>query len=232
MDKLNRNDHDPIRVMLIDAHAVIRAGLRLFLEQTHEMSVVAETDDGETALSLIQSVSPDVAILEINVPKLSGLEIARQVRFNHWPVNTLIFTSHEDESDINAFLKSGANGYLLKSASPEEIRNAVKEISDGKTFIDRLILQKVMALAAAPTPDMEQLTNREIEILTLVAKGLTNKVVAYKLSISDRTVQGHIARIFEKLHAASRTDAVMRAIATGIIQSPDVNREEFYTYDI
>jgi DNA-binding NarL/FixJ family response regulator len=222
----------PIRLILVNPQPVVRAGLRLFLEHSTDFKIVAEAGDGEIALGLIQSLLPDVVILDINLPKINGMDIIRQIRANRWPVGTLIFTSSDDDAFINAFLKSGGNGYLLKIASAEEICTAVKEISDGKTYIDRLVLQKVITQAASPSPSIEQLSDREIEILSLVAKGLTNKVVALKLSISDRTVQGHIARIFEKLHAASRTDAVMRAIASGIIQSPETNREEYYSFEI
>jgi len=229
---METNSTSPVRVILVNPQPVVRAGLRLFLEQSPGFQVLAEAGDGDSALALIGSHLPDVVVLEINLPKTGGLDIVRQVRANRWPVGTLIFTSLDDDVFISAFLKSGANGYLLKIASPEEICSAVKDVSTGKTYIDRLILQKVIALAASPAPGIEQLTEREIEILTLVARGLTNKVVAYKLNISDRTVQGHIARIFEKLHAASRTDAVMRAIASGIIQSPESNREEYYSFDI
>ena len=221
-----------IRILLADSQAVLRAGLRLFLEQSSNYKVIAEAEDGESALALIQSMAPDVVILDIYLPKLGGLDIVRQIRANRWPVNSLIFTSSEDDASISAFLKSGANGYLLKLASSEEICLAVKEISGGKSFIDKALIQKVISQAASPLPVIEPLTDRETEILALVAKGLTNKVIAYKLSISDRTVQGHIARIFEKLHASSRTDAVMRAIANGIIQSPDINREEYDNYEI
>jgi len=222
----------PIRVLLINPQPVVRAGLRLFLEQAPDFKIVGDVGDGESALALIQSLLPDVVILDANLPITGGLDIIRKIRANHWPIGTLIFTSSDDDGFINAFLKSGANGYLLKIAAADEIRTAVKEIADGKTYIDRLVLQKVITQAAAPVPGIEQLTDREIEILSLVARGLTNKVVAFKLNISDRTVQGHIARIFEKLHATSRTDAVMRAIASGIIQSPDTNREEYYSFDI
>jgi DNA-binding NarL/FixJ family response regulator len=232
MTETNLTSPATIRVFLADPQPVLRAGLRLFLEQSPNIKVVGEAQDGETTLSLIQSTSPELVILDIYLPKLGGLDVVRQIRTNHWPVSTLVFTSNDDDVSINAFIKSGANGYLLKVASPDEIRQAVKDILDGKTVIDKAVLQKVMSQAAAPLPTLERLTDREIEILTLVAKGLTNKVIAFKLNISDRTVQGHIARIFEKMHASSRTDAVMRAIASGIIQSPDSNHEEFYTYDI
>ena len=222
----------PIRVILVNPQPVVCAGLRLFLQESPDFSILADAEDGEAALALIESLLPDVVVLDFNLPKLGGLDIVRQIRANRWPVGSLIFTSLDDDVFINAFLKSGANGYLLKTASPGDVCAAVRDISAGKSYIDRLVLQKVIAQAATPAPGIEQLTEREIEILTLVAKGLTNKVVAYKLNISDRTVQGHIARIFEKLHAASRTDAVMRAIAGGIIQPPESNREEYYSFDI
>ena len=212
-----------IRVILAGDHAVVRQGIRQFLESAPDIRVVAEAKDGEEAVALIQQVQPDVAVLDIQMPKLSGIEVARQIRANRWPVGILILTSYDDDPFISAVLKVGANGYVLKTASPQEIICAVRDVRQGKSVLDATILPKVLALISQSRtiPPVEPLTDRELEVLGEVARGFTNKVIGINLNISDRTVQGHIARIFEKLQANSRTEAVMRAISSGLLKTPE-----------
>ncbi len=216
-----------IRVLLADDHAVVREGIRQFLAGAPDIQVVAEAKDGKEAIDLIQQQLPDVAVLDIQMPELSGIEVARQIRANRWPVGILILTSYDDDPYIAAVLKAGANGYVMKTASPDEIIEAVHDVFQGKSVLDATILPKVLAQISESrnAPVVEPLTDREIEILAEVAMGYTNKVIGVNMSISDRTVQGHIARIFEKLHANSRTEAVMRAISLGLIEAPEHFRE-------
>ena len=210
-----------IRVILADDHAVVRQGIRQFLESAPDIQIVAEAKDGEEAVALIQQFQPDVAVLDIQMPKLNGIEVARQIRANRWPVGILILTSYDDDPFISAMLKAGANGYVLKTASPQEIICAVRDVRQGKSVLDATILPKVLAQISQSRTvlPVETLTDRELEILVEVAKGYTNKVIGINLNISDRTVQGHIARIFEKLQANSRTEAVMRAISLGLLNT-------------
>ena len=219
---MNENQK-PIRVILADDHAVVREGIRQFLVSVPDIQVVAEARDGKEAISLIQQHQPDVAVLDIQMPELSGIEVARQIRASRWPVGILILTSYDDDPYIAAVLKAGANGYVLKTASPGEIIDAVRDVFQGKSVLDATILPKVLAQISESrnVPVVEPLSDREIEILAEVARGFTNKVVGVNLSISGRTVQGHIARIFEKLHANSRTEAVMRAISLGLLEAPE-----------
>lgn len=212
-----------IRVVLADDHAVVRQGIRQFLESAPDIQIVAEAKDGEEAVAMIQQYQPGVTVLDIQMPKLSGIEVARQIRANRWPVGILILTSYDDDPYISAVLKAGANGYVLKTASPEEIITAVRDVHQGKSVLDATILPKVLAQISQSriVPPVEPLTDRELEILGEVARGFTNKVIGVKLNISDRTVQGHIARIFEKLGANSRTEAVMRAISLGLLDAPE-----------
>jgi DNA-binding NarL/FixJ family response regulator len=211
-----------IRVILADDHAVVRSGIRLYLEKAGDIEVVGEASDGEMAIAIIDQLNPDVAVLDIQMPKATGIEVARRVRSLRKPVGLLILTSYDDDPYVSAVLKTGANGYVLKTASPDEIIHAVREVYQGKSVLDATILPKVMARIAQPAEEtpVEPLSEREIEILSFVAKGLTNKAIGSQLNISDRTVQGHIARIFEKLQASSRTEAVMRGISLGLIHSP------------
>lgn len=212
---------EPIRVLLADDHAVVRAGIRQFLEHADDIVVIGEADDGEAAKTLIQKNQPDVAVLDIQMPKASGIEVTRWIRTNYRQVGVLILTAFDDDPYVLAVLQAGANGYVLKTASPMDIIQAVRDVYMGKSALDPEITQKVMAqiIGHKQTPPVEQLTDRELEVLTLVGRGFTNKAIGVQLGISDRTVQGHLARIFTRLNASSRTEAVMRAVSLGWLPS-------------
>lgn len=207
----------PIRILLADDHAVVRAGIRQFLEQADDLRVIAEADDGDTAKDLIAEHLPDVAVLDIQMPKATGIEVTRWIRKEHHAVGVLILTAFDETPYIMAVLQAGANGYVLKTASPSEIIQAVRNVHAGNSAIDAAILKKMIAEMGAheESQPIEKLTRREMDVLTLVGKGFTNKAIGVQLGISDRTVQGHLAHIFDKLHAASRTEAVMRAVSLG-----------------
>jgi DNA-binding NarL/FixJ family response regulator len=210
-----------IRVLLADDHAVVRAGICQFLEQADDIEVVAEADDGQEAMELIEEHHPDVAVLDIQMPKASGIEVTRWIRVHHREVVVLILTAFDDDPYVMAVLQAGANGYVLKTASPEEIIRAVRDVHAGKSALDAEIVQKIVTQVASGIQDqtLEKLTGRELEVLTLVAKGYTNKAIGVQLGISDRTVQGHLAHIFSKLQSGSRTEAVMRAVSMGWLPS-------------
>lgn len=208
---------EPIRVLLADDHAVVRAGIRQFLEHAPDITVVAEADDGAAARSLIAEHQPDVAVLDIQMPEASGIEVTRWVRANHPQVGVLVLTAYEDDPYVMAVLQAGANGYVLKTAQPVEIIQAVRDVHEGKSALDPVIAGKLIARLAGQRagPRYEPLTEREMEVLQLAAQGYTNKAVGIQLGISDRTVQGHLAKIYAKLEASSRTEAVMRAVSLG-----------------
>jgi DNA-binding NarL/FixJ family response regulator len=206
-----------IRIVLADDHAVVRAGIRQFLESAGDLKVVAEAEDGEAACTLIAQHTPDVAVLDIQMPKLSGIEVTRWVRAQRLAVGVLVLTAYDDDPYVMAVLKAGANGYVLKTAAPAEIIQAVRDVQAGKSALAPAVVQKLMAQVSgpAPTQPVEALSEREVEVLSLAARGYTNKAVGVQLGISDRTVQAHLARIFAKLQATSRTEAVMRAVSLG-----------------
>ena len=210
---------DPIRVLLADDHAIVRAGIRQFLEHAGDIQVVAEADDGEMAKELIQQKQPDVAVLDIQMPKSSGIEVTRWVRSNFPRVGVLVLTAFDDDPYVMAVLQAGANGYVLKTASPVDLIKAVRDVNDGKSVLDPSVTQKLLSQLSRPKDisSVEALTSREMDVLELVAKGFTNKAIGVQLGISDRTVQGHLAHIFGKLQAGSRTEAVMRAVSLGWI---------------
>lgn len=221
------SDNPKIKIILADDHLIVRAGIRQFLDMEDDFEVVAEADDGEQAKQLIEQYHPDVAILDIQMPKATGIEVTRHVRSNRLPVGVLVLTAYEDDPYVTAVLRAGANGYVLKTARPPEIIQAVRDVYQGKSVLDRAIVSKVMAHLSSPSgPSLtNNLSDREMEVLTLAAKGKTNRAIAVQLTISDRTVQGHFARIFEKMQANSRTEAVMKAVSMGLIP-PDIAHEE------
>jgi len=210
----------PIRVILADDHAVVRQGIRQFLETGSNIAVVAEASDGLEAVQLIREHRPDVAVLDIQMPGQSGIAVTRMLRAERFPVGILILTAFDDEPYIRAVLQAGANGYVLKTADAHEIVEAVQAVNEGKSALDPTIARKLLSQLARPEAVMtsvEPLTERELEVLRLAAKGYTNKAIGAQLSISDRTVQGHLAKIYDKLHAASRTEAVMRGVTLGLV---------------
>lgn len=215
------NNSTQTRVLLADDHAVVRAGICQFLEQADEIDVIAEASDGQEAMELITQHQPDVAVLDIQMPKASGIEVTRWVREHHREVGVLVLTAYDDDPYVMAVIQAGANGYVLKTASPEEIIQAVKDVHAGKSALDSEIVQKMVAQVSAGIQEqpVDKLTERELEVLALVAKGYTNKAIGVQLGISDRTVQGHLAHIFSKLQSGSRTEAVMRAVSLGWLPS-------------
>ena len=208
---------NPIRVILADDHAVVRAGIRQFLEQATDIEIVAEADDGQMARSLIAQYQPDVAVLDIQMPQASGIEVTRWLRQHQPQVGILVLTAYDDDPYVTAVLQAGANGYVLKTAAPAAIIQAVRDVHEGKSALDPIIAKKLIAQLSGPDHlvPSESLTEREQEVLALAGKGYTNKAIGVQLGISDRTVQGHLARIYGKLDVSSRTEAVMRAVSLG-----------------
>lgn len=207
------------RIILADDHHIVRAGIRQLLESEKDIQVLAEAGDGEEAKALIQAHQPDVAVLDIQMPKASGIEVTRWVRAHLPQVGVLILTAYDDDPYVMAVLQAGANGYVLKTAKTHDLIQAVRDVHEGKSALDPGITRKLMAniFNRRDKPAVEPLTDRELDVLRLAAKGFTNKAIGVQLSISDRTVQGHLAHIFAKLQATSRTEAVMRAVSLGWI---------------
>ena len=210
---------EKIRTLIADDHIIVRAGIRQFLESASDIEVVAEAEDGEQAKSLIQAERPDVAVLDIQMPKATGIEVTSWAKSNVQGVGILILTAYDDDPYVMAVLQAGANGYVLKTAAPDDIIQAVRDVHAGKSVLDPSVTGALMAQIFHKTErqSVEKLTDREMEVLRFVAKGFTNKAIGVQLHISDRTVQGHLAHIFDKLQAASRTEAVMRAVSLGWI---------------
>lgn len=217
-------DKKSIRVILADDHQVVRRGIRDFLTENGDIEVVAEAEDGDQAVRLIEQYQPDVAVLDIQMPGRSGIDVVRWVRQRGLPVGLLILTAYDDDPYLVAALEAGTNGYVMKTADAPEIVRAVRAVHEGKSVLDPTIVHRLMQVVGgggeAPLPAAE-LTSRELSVLEEAARGLTNKAIGLMLGISDRTVQGHLRNIFEKLHVTNRTEAVVRAVQLGMLELPE-----------
>lgn len=214
----------PIRVVLADDHAVVRKGIRDFLEYDGDIQVIAEASDGEQVKTLISAHQPDVVVLDIHMPKATGIEVTRWIKAQSLSVRVLILTAYDDDPFIVAALQAGAHGYVLKNAEADQIVAAVRSVYQGQSALGATIAQKLMLQLTNPHPienQLEPLTEREQEVLQLAASGLTNRGIGLRLAISDRTVQGHLASIYGKLQVGSRTEAVTKAIQLKVIQLPE-----------
>jgi DNA-binding NarL/FixJ family response regulator len=208
-----------IHVVLADDHGVVRRGIRDFLADAGDIAVLAEAGDGLQAYDLVIQHQPDVVLLDVQMPNGSGIDVARRLRADGLALGILMLTAFDDPPYIKASIEAGANGYVLKSSDAEEIIEAVRAVHEGKTaFSVGLAIPSVGVAPADRSP--VALTDREHDILQLVARGLTNKAIGFQLSISDRTVQGHLANIYEKLAVSSRTEAVTRSVSLGLIEVP------------
>ncbi len=207
---------DRVRVLLADDHPIVREGIRRLLEKAPDLLVVGEVSDGADALRQAKELAPDVLILDMEMPTLTGVEVAQQLRAEGASVRVLALSAYDDTQYIFGVLESGAAGYLLKDEAPEAIVKAVRGIARGEEgWLSRRVTEKVMRRAkveeAAPCP----LTQRELEVLYWAAKGLTATGIAEKLSISERTAGFHMENVLRKLEVSSRTEAVVEAISRG-----------------
>ena len=215
------------RVLLADDHALVRQGIRRFLEESGEITVVAEAEDGERALELVAEHQPDLAILDIRMPKLSGVDLARRIRAEHPQVKILVLTAYDEDPYVFALLQAGVDGYILKTADSTQLIQAVRQIMAGEPALDPGVAKRLMERVASGRVAMrddevvDRPTDRELEVLRLAGKGLTNKAIGQALGISDRTVQGHLARVYQKLQVSTRTEAVLKAVQESWITVDD-----------
>jgi DNA-binding NarL/FixJ family response regulator len=222
-----------IRILIADDHDVVRSGLIMLLRSRGEFTIVAEAADGEEAVRLVEKHRPDVAILDISMPKLDGIEATRIIKENHPEVKVLILTVHEDEEYATQVLRAGASGYILKNAGKQEIFGAVRSAAAGDRFfsprisdiiVDGFVKRSGESPArppAAPSSSNRQgLTDRETEVLQFIARGFTNRQIADTLCLSFRTINTHRANLMQKLDIHDTAGLVRYAIAAGIV-SPE-----------
>ena len=216
-----------IRILLADDHVLLREGTRELLEREEDLRVVAEAGDGEEAVRLTASQRPDVAIVDIAMPKLNGIEVTKQIKALCPATAVLILTAYDDDQYVFALLEAGAAGYLLKNVRRRDLIEAVRAVNAGESVLHPVIARKVIDrfahLSGKPTEEsaLDQLSERELEVLKLAAKGMSNKDIAQHLTLSVRTVQAHLSAVFSKMQVGSRTEAVVQALQQGWLTLKD-----------
>jgi NarL family two-component system response regulator LiaR len=211
----------PIRILIADDHAIVRAGLRALLKTEADMEVVGEAEDGVQALLQARSLRPDVLLLDLVMPRQDGIEATRQIRHEDLPVRILVLTSFAEDEKVFPAIKAGASGYLLKDSTPQELIHAIRDVYRGESPVDPSIAKKILRELQEPPdlpPAKDALSVREVEVLRLVASGLSNQEIADDLVISEKTVRGHVSSILSKLHLANRTQAALHALREGLAQ--------------
>lgn len=218
-----------IKVMIADDHALVREGTRQLLDGRPGLKVVGEASDGEEAVELARQLRPDVILMDIAMPRMNGVEATRRIKEACPSASVLILTAYDDEQYIYALLDAGAAGYLLKNVSGEELVRSVQSVAEGESVLHPAIASKVFkratggGSAAEAGAEIDALSEREITVLALAAKGLSNKMIAKQLDLSDRTVQVHLSNIFSKLQVASRTEAVISALRRGLLSLEEIS---------
>lgn len=214
---------ETIRVLLVDDHAILREGIRALLAISKDIDVVGEAGDGQQAIEQVQELLPDVVLMDIAMPGLDGLEATRRIKDRFKNVKVLILTQHENREYVFPILKAGADGYVLKKAAGTELISAIRAVHEGGTFLYPTVAKTVVEDYLRPDGTVTdrrhpRLTEREIEILKLVAEGKSNQEIADLLCLSAKTVNGHRTNIMDKLDLHNRTELVKYAIRTGLIQ--------------
>jgi DNA-binding NarL/FixJ family response regulator len=204
-----------IRVVIAEDHPLFRQGTRRILERQADMTVVGEAEDGVGAAELGAHLKPDVILLDIRMPGLSGVEVTRQIRAQALGTAILILSAYDDDYYVRALLEAGASGYLLKTVRAGDLVEAVRRVAAGEIVLDPAIARKLPRLLGKPPPQEGRLTGKELDVLRLVCRGLKNKEIARELAMSVRTVEGHLEAIFNKLGLRSRTEVALYASSRG-----------------
>jgi len=215
---------DPIHLLLADDHVMLRQGTAELLRREPDLEVVGEAGDGQQAVELACSLKPDIVVMDVRMPVLSGIEATRRIRATLPDVQVLVLTAYDDDQYVFSLLQAGASGYLLKTAPVSDLVKAIRQVRSGESPLDPAIARKVVVHMSsnrkpeppgAETSATPELTARELEVLQLLAHGRSNRAIAEELFLSDRTVQAHLTSIFAKMQVSSRLEAVLAGIRAG-----------------
>jgi NarL family two-component system response regulator LiaR len=215
----------PIRVLLVDDHAILRKGIRALLSTEPDIEVVGEAGDGQEALTQAEALRPDVILMDLVMPNLDGIEATRQVVARQPGVRVLVLTSFVADDKVFPAIKAGALGYILKDTGPDDLVRAIRQVHRGEPTLEPEIARKLLFELAQPSrqpPTPQPLTGREMDVLRLIAQGQSNREIAEELVLSETTVRTHVSNILGKLHLASRTQAALYALKEGLASLDDV----------
>ena len=221
-----------IRVLLCEDHELVRMGLSIMIDKAEDITLIGEAENGLLGVELAKQLSPDIILMDIGLPNIDGIEATRRIKEFNPQIKVLIFTSRDDSDDVFSAFKSGADGYIMKGASTENIHTAIRSVNEGVAWIDpqiaRLVLSSLQApnQNSAPTSnginykagkDQYGLTEREMEVLALIVNGLTNPQIAEELTITRATAKAHVHSVLQKLSASTRTQATRKAMDEGLV---------------
>lgn len=209
-----------IRLLIVDDHAIVRRGMKALLAQIDDMAVIGEASDGAEAIAQASTLQPDVILMDLMLPNVNGIEAIRQISARHPAIAILALTSFASDDKVFPAIKAGALGYMLKNADLEELVTAIRQVHRGEPSLHPNIARKVLRELRQPqadrTPLPEPLTARELEVLQLIAKGLSNQEIADHLVVAEPTVRTHVSRILDKLHLVNRVQATLYAMREGL----------------
>jgi two-component system, NarL family, response regulator LiaR len=214
---------EKMRILIVDDHAIVREGLRALIATESNLELAGEARDGEEAIKLSRMLQPDLILLDLMMPRKDGIAACREIRQENPHARILILTSFADNDKVFPAIKAGALGYLLKDSSPDELLQAIQDVGRGEVSLHPSIARKLMQeinQTDETAPNDELLTEREAQILALIARGLSNQEIADELVISERTARTHVSNILSKLHLTNRTQAALYALREGLVFAP------------
>lgn len=214
---------ESVSVFLVDDHPVVRQGLRTFLETLDDIEIVGEAENGEDALVAIEEALPDVVLMDLVLPGMDGIDATRRVREVSPSTRVIVLTSFADDEKVFPAIKAGAAGYLLKDVEPNDLADGIRAVHAGEALLHPSVAAKLMQEVASPGPRApgSGLTDRELEVLRLIARGMSNREIAKDLTVSEKTVKTHVSNILAKLHLADRTQAALYAVRRGLADADE-----------
>lgn len=216
---------NPIRVLIVDDHGVVRMGLRTYFDQIDDIEIVGEASDGSEGVAVARRLTPDVVLMDLMMPNMDGITAIARIKEEHPEIEIVAMTSFIEEEKVTAALEAGASGYLLKDAEADEVASAVRAAFNGEVHLDpavaRMLAQRMRERRARPEEPAEPLTDREKDVLRCLGRGLSNKEIAAELFITERTARTYVSNILGKLDLASRTQAALWAVEHKLVDGPE-----------